>query len=609
MIGTDESAQIPANSGATTLKKHKMSLLSVFLLIFCLVSGGYFGIEDMVSASGPGLTILILLLFPLFWSIPQALIASELGSAIPEEGGYYKWVQRAFGEFWGFQVGWWRTLSCYVDSTLYVVLSVGYISAFVDLTGWQGYLLKAIIILVFTWINYRGIQEVGRITTILMLFVLATLVIFIILGAINWQYNPVLPFIPEGQTVFSSLGLGTAIAIWIYSGYESMGTMAGELENPQIIPKATLLTIPAVIAVYVLPIIFGMASYGNYAEWSADTGVSFVTIAASYGIPGLAFIFTLGAVACNLSLYNSYLASSSRGFFVIAEDRLSPPILCKVNKKHGTPHIAILSMTVINLILVQFGFATLVVIDVILFMFAYLIWFLAAIALRVQEPDLPRPFKIPFGVKGMILMTIAPAIICVTAFFTNGTSYLIGGSIGLLSGPIAYIIFKKRYGGLDQTKKISPRTRSHAVLLSVTILLSLGIGVFLLVNTAKDATASFDGLYDTYLAESYERLGESYDFEQDSFVLRLDEKSIDNDTSLVWYYQDEISGDFYLGNAYADEAAFAQDAYIVYQKTVGADEGEYFSYISVYSDAYEFYAEAGDLYANPDEIYESLTAN
>ncbi|MEG2658807.1 MAG: hypothetical protein RSA04_05680, partial [Clostridiales bacterium] len=66
------------------LKKHKLSTCTVFFMIFCMVCAGSYGIEDMIPASGPGLTILLLIFLPFFWSIPQGLVAAELGSAIPE---------------------------------------------------------------------------------------------------------------------------------------------------------------------------------------------------------------------------------------------------------------------------------------------------------------------------------------------------------------------------------------------------------------------------------------------------------------------------------------------------------------------------------------------
>ena len=583
-----------SNNAGVKLKKHRMSTLSLFLMTYCLVSGGYFGMEDMVSLTGPGLTLLILIIFPFLWSIPQALIASELGSAIPDEGGYYVWVQRAFGEYWGFQVGWWRTISCYVDSTLYVILSAAYINALIPLSGWQNFAVMALIVVFFTIVNIIGLKEVGRITSILMIFVLATLVVFVIFGITNWKFNPVLPFVPAGQSFMSSIGFGIAFCIWVYSGYESMGTMAGEVEKPQIIPKVTLMTIPVVTLVYILPIFFGLASHGNYDQWSVDNGISFVSIMGSYGIPALTLIFMLGAVACNLSLYNSYLASASRGFYVIAEDKLAPPTLCKLNKKFGTPHLAILSMAVVNLALSQFGFATLVVIDVVLFMFAYLIWFLSAIALRMKEPDLERPYRIPFGTKGMIIMTVAPAIICVTAFFTNGLNYLIGGSLGLLTGPVCYVIFKKKYGGLDNTKKLSTGQKNGVTALSAAILVCLVAGSVLLFLQSVSARDSFDEVFNSSLSADYDRERGRYIIAEDSFAMDMTDSNNEDAETRIWYYYGDLTGDVYVYDESGDIAEFSRTAFVIYEQLSGAG----LSQIDIYSDDFWFTAYEDDEYSD-----------
>ena len=595
------SKQIHETSGSAALKKHKMSTFSVFLLIFCLVAGGYFGIEDMVSASGPGLSILLLIVFPFFWSIPQALFACELGSALPDEGGYYVWVKRAFGEFWGFQVGWWRTISCYVDSAVYVVLAVGYIDTFIALPDWQSSILKVIVIVFFTYINYRGIEEVGKITSALMIFVLGTLVVFVIFGIINWNYNPVTPFIPEGQTLSQSLGLGIAICIWIYSGYESMGTMSGELENPQVITKATLLTIPAVILVYIIPIIFGMGSYNSYQTWAAEGGTSFVTIAASFGGPILGFIMLMGAAACNLSLYNSYLASSSRGFFVLAEDKLAPPILCKVNKKHGTPHIAIFSMAVLNLVFAQFGFETLVVIDVILFMFAYAIWFLAGITLRIKEPDLPRPFKIWGGVKTLIAITVVPIIICFVTLFTNGSSYLIGGSIGLLTGPLAYLLFKRMYGGTNGVKKLKKSDRISCGFLAVVVVVCIGIG-FAMYRAQASAAKEYFSAVTPSLENDYDCTEQQYNIGEDSYYVELSGIQDKSVSAVLWYYEESTWGEMWIDEDFESSAAFAEHIFPVLQRFYDESGELLLDSLSISNTAYEFYLEQGEQYQSIEEI-------
>ncbi len=92
----------------------------------------------------------------------MALVCAELGSAIPEEGGYYVWVKRALGEYWGFQCGWWSWLTCFVDSAVYIALVTrlprqpGSTSA----PTWPGCSGVAIIV-VFTYLNIRGLNVIA----------------------------------------------------------------------------------------------------------------------------------------------------------------------------------------------------------------------------------------------------------------------------------------------------------------------------------------------------------------------------------------------------------------------------------------------------------------
>ncbi|MGI5873191.1 MAG: APC family permease [Bacillota bacterium] len=457
----------------TVLKKHKVTTLTVFFMIFCMVCAGSYGIEDMIPSAGPGLTVVLLIFLPFFWSIPQGLVAAELGSAIPTEGGYYKWIQRALGEFWGFQACWWRTISIYVDSTLYVILAVGYVNSVFPLTGWQSFALKAFFIIAFSVINVRGLRDVGRIASYFSVIVIGSFIALIFVGFSHAQFNPLLPFVPEGQTVAESVGLGIAICMWMYAGYESMSTMAGELENPMVIPKATILSVPAIMLLYILSTIACLAAVGQWQNWGVEDGISFGSIGDMLGFHWLSLVFVVTAVIANLSMYNTYLASGSRGFFSLADDHLAPDFLQKLHGKYGTPHTAIIAMAVINLLLCQIGFDTLVVIDVFLLMFAYILIYVAAIVLRVKEPELERPFKIPLGTKGVALLCTCPIILCVVALFTNGLSYFIGGCIGIISGPAVYVICKKKYGGVDGKKQLTARDKKLTIAIISVMLIAV----------------------------------------------------------------------------------------------------------------------------------------
>src|ERR1044071_5807080 len=102
----------------------------VFVLYFC-TSGGAFSTETLVVEVGPGLALAILTAVPILWSLPEVLIIGELASMLPQEGGYYRWVQRAFGNFWAFQNGWTTWMYSLVDMALYPLLFNQYLKYFI----------------------------------------------------------------------------------------------------------------------------------------------------------------------------------------------------------------------------------------------------------------------------------------------------------------------------------------------------------------------------------------------------------------------------------------------------------------------------------------------
>lgn len=99
-------------------------------IIFLTVSGGSYSLEELVSATGPGLAFLALLLVPIFYGIPVAAITTELSSAVPAEGGTYEWMRRTLGDFMAFQAGLLRWIGSWIDMAIYPVLFASYITAF-----------------------------------------------------------------------------------------------------------------------------------------------------------------------------------------------------------------------------------------------------------------------------------------------------------------------------------------------------------------------------------------------------------------------------------------------------------------------------------------------
>ncbi|MDR2486801.1 MAG: APC family permease [Clostridiales Family XIII bacterium] len=448
-VGGDTLNGAGSAGGIPALKKNKMGMWTVAFMIFCLCAGGCFGIEEMISSCGPGMTIALLLIIPIVYGYPVGLVCAELGSAMPDEGGFYVWPKKAFGEFWGFQAGWWRTVATYIDNTLYVILGGAYVSVAFDLDPTADYLAKVGMITLFIIINLKGLREVGFLSSVLAVLVLLAFTLVAVVGVLHWQFNPVTPFLPPGSGFAETLGTGLAIAMWCYCGYESMSSLAGEMENPQVIPKALIIAIPAIAFIYVIPTLAGVASLGHWDEWSPDGGYTYSMVLTQYVSPVFGVIFAFVAVAANLGIYNSYVASGSRGFFVLAEDNLAPKVLTKLGKKSGVPWVAIILMGITNAILCRFAFEMVVVIDVFVYMFSQALMMFAAMKLRKTMPERQKgTFRIPLGDKGLAVLCIVPVIVMVVALYINGTDYFIGGIVGVLSGPIAYVIFKWAYKGL-----------------------------------------------------------------------------------------------------------------------------------------------------------------
>jgi amino acid transporter len=180
----------------------KAGLLYCVFVMFAYTTGGPFGLEEMVTTSGPGMTLLFLLFLPLFWSIPVSLVAAELTTAIPVEGGFYRWVRSGYGDFWGFLAGWWNWNSSWLLSASYAVLFADYLANyFPSLVGWKHYLVSLALIALLAYINVRGIHMVGLVATLLGFSVLLPVAILCVIAAAKWHYNPFHPLLPPHAPV------------------------------------------------------------------------------------------------------------------------------------------------------------------------------------------------------------------------------------------------------------------------------------------------------------------------------------------------------------------------------------------------------------------------
>ncbi len=451
--------------GVAGLKKHTMKPVQIAFMLFCLVAAGAFGIEEIISMSGPGMTLAMLVIFAIIWAHPISKVVSELSALMPSEGGIYVWVKEALGEFWGFCMGWWGTLSIYLSTATYVVLIVNYAADYIPALSdpWIGFLAKLAIVCIFIIINLLGLKEVSAINTILSVLILAAFALVTVVGFANWEYSPVQPFTPEGAGILESLGGSICVVIWMYCGYECVSNMAGEIENPEVIPKGFRIAMPLIALSYILPTVAGLASVGPWSDWGTE-GLGYGDVLSTYLGYGWGVAFLVVAIASQVAIFNSYIAAGSRGFFVMADDHLCPGFLVKVSQKRGVPVLSILLLGLVTAFMMNFNFDVLLVIVGPLALMVYVILGIALLKIRKMHPVEKRDCWYIAGSNFKVAVyALAPMIIAVIGLLVNGTEYFLLGFASIGSGAVFYIIFKLLYGGLakiDADKyPLNPKTK------------------------------------------------------------------------------------------------------------------------------------------------------
>ncbi len=412
--------------------------------MFFNVSGGAYGTEGLAGAVGPGLALLTLLVVPLVWSLPETLIIGELASMLPEEGGYYRWVRRAFGEFWAFQNGWATWLYSLVDMALYPVLFNQYLRWFFPSLGaGSAWAVSLVVIWGATAINLRGAFRVGRVSIWAGAFVLLSFLALALLAIPHMQHPPWVPFTNSGMTAGAGLAVGLSTALWNYIGWDNASTVQGEVvDASRSYPRALLVALPLVTLAYFVPLLPTLAATDG-TKWVDGSWPSIAAAATGRAGPFIAAWIALGGLVSALALFNALLLSYSRIPLVMAQDGLLPAALAKTDER-GTPTRAVLLSAVFYSVFVLLPFGKLVVADVLLYAVALLLEFGALLALRRNEPDLRGSFRIPTGMAGVAVLAALPAIVLGVVIWLSirdgdiALPSLIGAGVGLAVGPVIY---------------------------------------------------------------------------------------------------------------------------------------------------------------------------
>ncbi|KAL8156834.1 putative polyamine transporter At1g31830 isoform X1 [Apium graveolens] len=425
-------------------RKNKVSLVPLIFLIFYEVSGGPFGVEDSVGAAGPFLALLGFLVFPLIWSVPEALITAEMSTMFPENGGYVVWVSTALGPYWGFQQGWMKWLSGVIDNALYPILFLDYLKSGIPAVADGLPRVAAVLVLtvVLTYLNYRGMTIVGWVAVLLGVF---SILPFIVMGFISIpKIQPSRWMVVDIHDVDWNLYLNTLF--WNLNYWDSVSTLAGEVHNPKKnLPKALLYALIMVVLGYFLPLLAGTGAIPLQRDLWSDG--YFSDVAKILGGVWLRWWIQAAAAMSNMGMFVAEMSSDSFQLLGMAERGMLPEFFAK-RSRHGTPLVGILFSASGVLLLSWLSFQEIVAAENFLYCFGMILEFIAFIRIRIKYPSASRPYKIPLGTAGSILMCIPPtALICVVLALSSLKVFLVSMVaviIGLVLQPCLKRVEKKK---------------------------------------------------------------------------------------------------------------------------------------------------------------------
>ncbi|MGW0928047.1 amino acid permease [Streptomyces sp. NPDC002644] len=413
-------------------------------------TGIFVGLSDSIAEAGPAVVVSYVL--AAITCVFTAFSFAELGGAIPVAGSSYSFAYAGLGETWAFLVGWCLLLEYGISISAVAVGWSEYVNELLDsllghelpavlshgpTEGGVVNLPAVVLIGLATVLLVRGVRESARATAVMAIIKIGILLVFCAVGFSAFQDGHLNPFAPEGV---AGIGAATSAAFFSYIGFDAITTAGEESRNPRRdVPIAILVCIGAVTVLYCAVALAAIGAIGSEEAGSRPAALSHVvdTVTGS-GVGGAVIAF--GAVVAIASVTLAVTYGQSRILMSMSRDGLMPRFFEKVSPRTSTPVTGTIVIGVVFGLVAAFvpldGLIDLSTIGTLAAMAAVNI---AVIALRRREPDLARPFRVPFGP----VLPVLGVLFCLYLMFETGWGTWVRFAAFLAVGLAVYLGYSR----------------------------------------------------------------------------------------------------------------------------------------------------------------------
>ena len=441
------------------LQKNLGIAAALSTVVGMVLGGGVFFKPQAVytlTGGAPGLGILAWIIAGIM-TITAGLTAAEVSAAIPKTGGMMVYIEEIYGKKLGFLTGWMQTVLFFPATAAAIAVMFGQQAALLLNNSSLVMPMSIGVILLIGILNTFGSKTSGAIQTVSTVCKLIPLVLIIVFGFIKGSGdNPIMnPLVAEGIRPMGIIGQLLVAILFAYDGWINVGALAGEMKNPgKDLPKAIIggLSIVMAINVVINLAYLWVLPASELAQYASPASIVAEKIFGPVG----GKLINVGILVSVFGCLNGYLLTGPRIPYTLANQKVLPATFGKLNKK-GVPANATLFMVVLSVIYALSGqFNLLSDLSMFAIWAFYTLTFIGVIKLRKTQPDLKRPYKVPFYPVIPIISICSGLFVVIDQLFLAGmksSMISLGGVIVTLIGLPVYAIMTKKKPELEEENK------------------------------------------------------------------------------------------------------------------------------------------------------------